>query len=100
MDRHLHIGGKGIKSLIEIVHLNEDTQSNDEPEDIGAGMGKLIVALECELYGHAEALDCHNAHRPHKRTNRYINHRIRAPMFWRDCVDHDQCEHKDRQTVH
>jgi hypothetical protein len=61
MSGYIHIGRESVQSLIEIVHLHDDTQCDDQPEDVGADMGELVVSLESEFHGNTKAFDGHDA---------------------------------------
>jgi len=55
-----HIGGECIQGFVEVVHLNEDTEGDDDTEDVGTWVCELVVATDSEFDCDAEAFDGHD----------------------------------------
>ena len=73
---YVHVGGEGIESFVEVIHLNHYTEANHYAEDIGADVYELIIARDGELHSNAEALDCHDRDRTDKRAYGDIYKRV------------------------
>lgn len=53
----VHIRGERVKSLIEVVHLNQYTRGSHNAKHISARVRKLVVPGKGEFHRNAEAFD-------------------------------------------
>jgi hypothetical protein len=58
-----HVSRESIQSLVKVVHLDEDTKHNDNPENICTRMGELVVTRHSEFDCDPEAFDGHDGYR-------------------------------------
>ena len=99
-EANVHIRRKRIQRLIKIIHLHQNTPRSHRREYIRARMGELVVALQRELDGDAEALDGHHGDRAGERAYRDVDERVGAPVPRGDVVDHDEAEDEHGEAVH
>lgn len=92
-------GVKLVEGLVEIVHLREDADDDDDGKDVGARVCQLIVAGKGELEGDAEALDAHDGDGSDSATDRDVDERIPLAVSRGDLVDHGDREYGDGETV-
>ena len=62
MCRNVHVGVKLRERFVKVIHLSEDANNHDNAEDVGAGMGKLVIAGKGELDSNSESFDSHNGY--------------------------------------
>ena len=87
------------QGLVEVVHLREDAAYDHDDEDVGRGVGELVVARECHLERNAECLDEHDGDGAGCRTNGEVNERVLATVFGRNLVYHEDAEDDTESAV-
>ena len=97
--RDIHVGGKGIQSFVEIIHLNKNTTSHDNAKHIRARMRQLVIAADCEFDGNAKAFDRHDRHGANKGAYGNVYKRVGTTVFRDNRIDHDEGEYEDREAV-
>ncbi len=96
---YIHVRGKGVERLVEVVHLHDDATRNEETEDVRRGASKLVVARQGELDCDAEAFNGHDGNGTDKRADGEVHQWERAPVSWYDEVDHAQREDGHDKTI-
>lgn len=86
----VHVRGKGVKRLVEVVHLHNDAARDEETEDVRRGAPELVVPRQGKLDRDAEALDRHDRDGTDKGADGEVHERERAPVSRYDEVDHAQ----------
>lgn len=95
----IHVGVELTQSLVEVVHLRQDADNCDEDKDVGAGVGKLVVAGKGQLDGDADTLDSHDGDRSDSAADGDIDQRVLASITRGHAVDHDGREDNDQQHI-
>lgn len=97
--KYVHVRGKGVERLVEVVHLYDDTARNEEAENVCRGASELVVPRQGKLDRDTEALDRHDRDGTDKRADGEIHERERASVPRYDEVDHAQGEDGHDETV-
>lgn len=95
----IHVCWELAERLVEVVHLCENAHARDDHENVGRGMGELVVAGESQLQGDAEGLDGHDRHGSHEGADAEVDERVLLSVDGRDFVDHEDGEGSDRNGV-
>lgn len=95
----VHVRGKGVERLVEVVHLDDDAARDEEAEDVCRGASELVVPRQSKLDRDTEALDRHDRDGTDKRADGEIHERERASVPRDDEVDHAQREDGHDETV-
>jgi hypothetical protein len=95
----VHVGGELAQGLVEVVHLREDAAYDHDDEDVGRGVGELVVAREGHLEGNAEGLDEHDGDRAGGGADGEVDQGVLAAVLGSDLVDHEDGEDGDEKAV-
>ena len=95
-----HVGAKLRQRFVEVVHLRENAAYDDNYEDVGRGVGELVVAGESHLKRNTEGLDEHDRYRAGGGADGEVDERVLAAVLGRDLVDHEDGEDGDKEAVH
>lgn len=87
------------QGLVEVIHLRQDADHCNEDEDVGAGVGELVVAGKGQLDGNTNALDSHDRDGSDSAANRDVDQRVLASITRSHAVDHDGGEDYDQQHI-
>lgn len=98
--KDLHVGREGVEGFVEVVHLHEDTEHNDDAEYVSAWVGELVFTAEGEFDCDTEAFDGHDGDGADERADGDVDDGIGATVTGDDTVYHDEGEYKDCETVH
>ena len=60
MAESLQRGRELAQSLVEVVHLREDTDNHNDSKGVCRGIRKLIVSAQRQLKRNAKRFDCHD----------------------------------------
>lgn len=96
---NLHVRGEDGQSLVEVVHLGEDTHGGKNHEHVGRGVGELVVAGKSKLEGDSESLDRHDGDGADGRADRKVDECILLAVNRGNLVDHDEREDDDGDGV-
>lgn len=95
----LHVGVELAQCLVEVVHLREDADYNNDSKDICRRMRELVVAAQRKLERNSKALDCHDGDGADGRADADIDHRVLLAIHGRNLVNHDQCEYRHDRNI-
>lgn len=87
------------KSLVEIVHLCQNTNNDRDDENVSRWMGKLVVATESEFQCNTKSFDCTDRNRANCRTNRNVNHRVFGTKLRCNLDDHENGKCTNHEQV-
>ena len=76
------------ESLIEVIHLRQDTSDDQDNENVGRRVRELVVPRKRHLERNAECLDEHNRHGARRGADGEVYERVLASVLGRDLVDH------------
>lgn len=96
---YVHVRGKGVERLVEVVHLYDDAARDEEAEDVCRGTSELVVPRQGKLDRDTEALDRHDRDGTDKRADGEVHERERASVSRDDEVYHAQREDGHNKTV-
>lgn len=94
-----HVGAELRQRFVEVVHLRENAAYDDDDEDVGRGVGELVVARESHLKRNAKGLDEHDRHRAGGSADGEVDERVLAAVLGSDLVDHEDGEDGDEEAV-
>lgn len=94
-----HVRRERSQSLVEVVHLRQDTHSSENQEHICRGVRELVVPRKGKLKSNAESLYRHNRDRPNGRADGKIDDRIVLAMHGCNLVDHVDGERDHDDSV-
>lgn len=57
-----HVRVKLTQCFVEIVHLRDNANNDDNAKDISAGRGELVISTKGQFDCNAKALDSHDRH--------------------------------------
>ena len=95
----VHVGRELAESLVEVVHLREDTAYGDDYKDVSRGVRKLVVPGKGHLERNAECLDGHDGDGAGCGADGQVNERVLLAMLGRNVVNHENGEGGDEDAV-
>lgn len=87
------------QGLVEVVHLREDAAYDHDDEDIGRGVGELVVAREGHLQRNAKGLDEHDGDGAGGGADGEVDQGVLAAVLGSDLVDHKDGENGNEKAV-
>lgn len=97
---NVHVGGELAKSLVQVIHLRQNTSDCYDYEYVCRRVCELILALKSHFESNTECLDGHDGDGSSGGTDGQVDERILAAVFWCDFVDHEDGEDGDKGAVH
>jgi hypothetical protein len=88
-----------IEGLVEVVHLDQDADDDDENKAVGGRMRELIVAVQRQLESNSKSFNTHYGNGSHKTTNRNVNQRCPLSIPWYHPPDHKDGKASDKHAV-
>jgi hypothetical protein len=96
----VHVCGKLAKSLIQVVHLREDTNDGDNDEHVCRGVRELVLALERHFQSNAKGFDGHDGDGSSRGADGQVNERVLSAVLGCDLVDHEDGKDGHKSAVH
>ena len=85
----VHRAGEQAQGLVEVVQLREDAHRRNDDEDVRAGVDKLVLPGEGDLYRNSEGLAAQHCEGTDCAADGDVDERVLFAIFRRDLVYHD-----------
>ena len=95
----VHISTILAQRLVEVIHLRENADYDNNGEDVGRGVRELVVAADCQLERNPEAFDGHDGDAADGAADGDVDHGVFLAVLGGDLVNHDHREECDHEAV-